>query len=226
MFRIVIILGFFFFTMGGPQPEGSPMAMELTSDGVNYYSTPNHANNVLDPVMRFISPFREAYRHCRAIALTQAPRVKPKPLPPKKEIIICLSNQELFRFEDGRIISSYPVSTGVPGHRTPAGDYAVYNMSPRAWSNKYECTMLHWMAITPDGMYGMHALKGTRYLRRLGRTASHGCIRLSHEDAETVYGWVEIGTLVTIVSEFDPEPYFYPPVEMIGPVEGFEPGIF
>ena len=226
MIRTMIILSFFLATMGGPQPVNDPMAMEFSADGIHLQSSVQYTTNQLHPVSKLVVTFRDAFRQCRALALTQAPTLKPRPVAPEKEVIICLGDQHLYRFEDGRIISSHPVSSGVPGHRTPTGDYGVYNQTVRAWSNKYECTMLHWMALTPDGMYGMHALKGTSYLRKLGRVASHGCVRLSHDDAELIYGWVEIGMPVTIVAEFDPEPYLMPPRNMIGPVDGFDPGIF
>jgi lipoprotein-anchoring transpeptidase ErfK/SrfK len=66
--------------------------------------------------------------------------------------------------------------------------------------------MPHWSAITADGQYGMHSLEGTSYLQYLGSVASHGCIRLSPEDATWLYDWVSIGTPVDIVDDYDEPP--------------------
>jgi len=121
---------------------------------------------------------------------------------PSNQIIVSLDDQTMFIFEGGRIIQRFLVSTGTWGHRTPTGNFQVRNQALRAYSEKYDAWMLHWMAITPNGAYGMHSLQGTSYLRRLGSVASHGCIRLSHEDAEWLYGWVESGTPVQIVDDF------------------------
>jgi hypothetical protein len=126
-----------------------------------------------------------------------------EPREPERSVIISLTDQMMWVFEDDSIIQRFPVSTGVPAHRTPTGSYRVHNKAPRAYSNRYECWMLQWQAITPDGMIGMHSLEGTSYLRRLGSVASHGCIRLSHENAQWLYDWSEIGTPVDIVADWE-----------------------
>lgn len=129
----------------------------------------------------------------------------------EKRILISLADQMMWVFENDEIVQRFLVSTGVPGHRTPTGRYSVCNRSPRAYSRRYECYMLQWMAITRDGLIGMHALEGHRYERLLGHVASHGCIRLSHVNAQWLYEWVEIGTPVEIVSDWEePAP---PPTE-------------
>jgi lipoprotein-anchoring transpeptidase ErfK/SrfK len=129
-----------------------------------------------------------------------------EPVEPEKHVLISLADQQMWIFEGNMIMQRFPVSTGVPGHRTPTGTYSVHNMSSRAYSNRYECWMLNWMAITGDGLFGMHALQGTSYLRHLGSVASHGCIRLSPENAEWLYGWVDIGTRVEIVADWEEPP--------------------
>ncbi len=125
------------------------------------------------------------------------------PEPPQKKVLISLADQGMWIFEGDNIIQQFDVSTGVPAHRTPTGSFQVWNKAPSAYSNRYECWMLQWMAITRDGLFGMHSLQGTSYLRRIGSVASHGCIRLRHEDADWLYGWTEIGTPVEIVDDWE-----------------------
>ncbi len=224
MIRIGVLIGLLIFALGTPQPiESSTDAGFAAPDAAIHPATSNLANN---PIIKYALAINDGLRRSYAVALTHRPVVKPRPAAPQKEIIVSLANQEMYRFEDGRIVKTHLVSTGVAGHRTPPGDYMVRNKSIKAWSNKYECSMLNWMAITPDGMFGIHGLTGNSYLRRLGHVASHGCIRLSRDDAQDIYSWADIGTPVTIVDEFDPVPYLKPPESMYGPARGLDPGIF
>jgi hypothetical protein len=63
--------------------------------------------------------------------------------------------------------------------------------------------MPYWMAITPDGKYGIHELpewpggykEGANHL---GRPVSHGCVRLGVGAAKTVYEWASEGTTVVV----------------------------
>jgi lipoprotein-anchoring transpeptidase ErfK/SrfK len=140
---------------------------------------------------------------CPQDLIGSTPSVEEKEEPPVKHIIISLADQKMWIFEDNKVVQRFPVSTGRPGHATPAGEYSVHSRSPKAWSRKYECYMLQWMSITSDGQIGMHALEGHSYERHLGHVASHGCIRLSHTNAQWLYEWVEIGIKVEIVSDYE-----------------------
>ena len=214
MIRSTIMLVLIFFLLGGPQPIAQPLSeMTLYPDTAKNTAIPTPENHERpDPLTRYVLLARYLFRQSCIQAAAMKRGDSTRPVEPVKEIIISLANQQLYRFEDGRIISTHPVSTGVAGHRTPTGDYAVRRKSPKAWSNKYECMMLNWMAITSDGQFGIHALEGKSYLRKLGKPASHGCIRLSHTDAKAMYEWSSIGTPVTIVADFDPAPYLPKPV--------------
>jgi len=117
-------------------------------------------------------------------------------------IIVNLAGQRIYECNvNGEVLRSEPVSTGTRGYDTPPGEYHVVNRAQKAYSQKYEAWMLHWMGITSDGGYGMHGLEGSSYERLLGRVASHGCIRLSRTYAEDLYGRIRIGLPVTIVND-------------------------
>jgi lipoprotein-anchoring transpeptidase ErfK/SrfK len=177
----------------------------VSSDGSSNAKPPSYASTIDDGAGNVIGAEESVQPSTvsdEIIDLT-APEVV---VEPEKHIIISLADQLLYVFEYGGIIQRFPVSTGRAGHSTPTGSYSVHSQALRAWSNKYECYMPHWMAITGDGQYGMHALEGTSYLAHLGSVASHGCIRLSPENATWLYGWVEIGTPVEIVDNYDEPP--------------------
>jgi lipoprotein-anchoring transpeptidase ErfK/SrfK len=78
----------------------------------------------------------------------------------------------------------------------------VYNKIPCPVSAAYNAQMPYWLEVVSGGSYGIHALdtwECPTYLENLGRPVSHGCIRLSPENARWLYGQVEIGTPVFVV---------------------------
>ncbi|MCB1217433.1 L,D-transpeptidase [bacterium] len=119
-------------------------------------------------------------------------------------LIVNIATQTIYECNiNGEVLNSSRTSTGAKGYDTPLGEYKVVNQARKAYSQKYESWMLHWMGITPDGAYGMHGLEGSSYERKLGSVASHGCVRLSREYAKDLYSRIKVGTPVYIVD--DPE---------------------
>jgi len=90
---------------------------------------------------------------------------------------------------------TWAVSTGRAGHRTPTGVYRPQRMYPLVYSAKYNnAPMPH--AIFFTGGYAIHATYETA---ALGRVASHGCVRLSPENATRLYELVKReGALIEI----------------------------
>lgn len=86
----------------------------------------------------------------------------------------------------------WDVSTGRKGYRTPTGQFQPYRMTKMHYSRKYDnAPMPH--SIFFHGGYAIHA---TDAVDKLGRPASHGCIRLSPQNAKWLYN---------LVKEFGPE---------------------
>ncbi len=120
-----------------------------------------------------------------------------------KYIDINLKSQVMTIFEDGSLVDAFVVSSGLAGMDTPKGEYTIHNKALRPWSKRYLLYMPYWMAITPDGKYGIHELpewpggykEGANHL---GRPVSHGCVRLGVGAAKTVYEWAPEGTTVIV----------------------------
>ncbi|PZQ83372.1 MAG: hypothetical protein DI549_08480 [Ancylobacter novellus] len=102
-----------------------------------------------------------------------------------------LSTQQMEIWVDGWRQHSWPVSTARKGYRTPVGTYQPQRMHRRYFSRKYDNAPMPY-AIFFNGGYAIH---GTKDVKRLGRPASHGCVRLSPANAATLF---------TLVSEFGP----------------------
>jgi hypothetical protein len=90
----------------------------------------------------------------------------------------------------------WAVSTGRPGHRTPTGVYRPQRMYKIAYSAKYD------NAPMPHSIFfrGGYAIHGTNAVGRLGRVASHGCIRLAPENAAALYSMVKQEGATIVIS--------------------------
>lgn len=120
-----------------------------------------------------------------------------------KYIDINIDAQIMTLFENGVLLDSYLVSSGLRGMDTPKGSFQIHNKHPRPWSKQYSLFMPFWMAITPDGKYGIHELPEwpggyKEGVNHLGIPVSHGCVRLGVGSANRVYEWAEIGIPVII----------------------------
>ncbi|HSH63265.1 MAG TPA: L,D-transpeptidase family protein [Methyloceanibacter sp.] len=94
------------------------------------------------------------------------------------------STQEMTVFVDGIERHSWPVSTGTRGYSTPSGDYTARSMNQIWYSKQWDdAPMPHAVFFTKRG----HAIHGTTEVKRLGRPASHGCVRLAPENAKTLF---------------------------------------
>ena len=98
------------------------------------------------------------------------------------------SKQKMTVFVDGAKRYQWPVSTGEAGYSTPSGTYTTSSMNEIWYSKQWDnAPMPHAVFFTKEG----HAIHGTNEVRRLGKPASHGCVRLSPENAATLYALVE-----------------------------------
>jgi len=100
----------------------------------------------------------------------------------------------VFHFSGGRLRGVFTCSTALPGYDLKAGSYRVYLKQRKHWSKKWEVWMPHSMFF-----HAGYALHATTVIRRLGRPASHGCIRLHPRDAGKLYSEVTVGTPVIVL---------------------------
>ncbi len=100
--------------------------------------------------------------------------------------LVDISQQEMVVAVDGKGVHRWPVSTARPGKRTPTGTYKPQFLSPRHRSSLYNGAPMPW-AIFFHGNYAIH---GTDQVKRLGRPASAGCVRLHPDHAKTLFQMV------------------------------------
>lgn len=138
---------------------------------------------------------------------TRTPRVEPTdevPIYPTEPPIIetgrwidvDLSNQVLYAYVDDTIVASFLVSTGTYLHPTVTGQYNIYV--------KYRYTDMkgegYYLPDVPYTMYFYqgYGIHGTYWHHNFGTPMSHGCINMRTEDAEWLFYWASVGTLVNI----------------------------
>ena len=144
--------------------------------------------------------------------------VKPgsESLQPKvKRIEVSKSSNELRAFDSsGNLVATYPTTVGSSFHPSPNDTLEVlavahdptYHFDPegRSWGPDEKLTIaagpnnpvgVVWIDLSRDG-YGIH---GTPEPRLIGKTSSHGCVRLTNWDARELGKAVDKGTTVTFL---------------------------
>lgn len=115
---------------------------------------------------------------------------------------------------EGRLVASYPASIGSARFPSPSGSMEVraiaatpkyyFDPSGRDWGPDKALTIAAgpnnpvgstWIDLTKEG-YGIH---GTPDPRLIGKTSSHGCVRLTNWDAAELSRAVAAGTVVVFV---------------------------
>jgi lipoprotein-anchoring transpeptidase ErfK/SrfK len=88
---------------------------------------------------------------------------------------------------EGVVQYTWPVSTGQVGYSTPSGLFTPFRMEKDHFSREWDdAPMPHSIFFTHQG----HAIHGSMHIGRLGTAASHGCVRLSPENASTLFALV------------------------------------
>ena len=106
----------------------------------------------------------------------------------KADVYITISkSQQVMYVETPEASFTWDVSTGRKGYTTPSGKFKPYLLRPIHYSSKYNnAPMPH--SIFFHGGYAIHA---TDAINKLGRPASHGCIRLHPKNARWLFRLVK-----------------------------------
>jgi lipoprotein-anchoring transpeptidase ErfK/SrfK len=155
------------------------------------------ANPGLDP---------EALWAGEQITIPSKDRLLPLPVVPNKRIVISISEQRLWAYQDGAQVAKHVISTGIDRSPTQPGVFQVQTHDPNAYASVWDLNMPNFLGIYeawPGFMNGIHGLPTLSNGRRLwanilGRPASYGCIILDLDAAEWLYNWAEEGVVVAI----------------------------
>jgi lipoprotein-anchoring transpeptidase ErfK/SrfK len=115
-----------------------------------------------------------------------------------KAIVVSVSKQRIFAFENGQLVRSHLVSTGLPATPTVLGDYKIYV--------KYTADDMsgpgYFLPQVPYTMYfyAGYAIHGTYWHNAFGREMSHGCVNLPVDESAWFFNWASVGTPVRVVA--------------------------
>jgi LysM repeat protein len=124
------------------------------------------------------------------------PAVPPPTITTGKQIVVDLSDQRVYAYENGVLVRNVLVSTGLWGTPTVSGDYRIYL--------KYDSQLMsgpgYYLPGVPWVMYFYQAysLHGTYWHSNFGQPMSHGCVNMPTSEAAWLYTWAPIGTPVRV----------------------------
>ncbi|MDP1546322.1 MAG: L,D-transpeptidase family protein [Anaerolineales bacterium] len=132
-------------------------------------------------------------------APTAAPYVPPQVVSGnggERWIDVDLSQQRLYAYEGDTLVNSFVVSTGTWQTPTVTGRYKV-------WIKLRSSSMSGPGYYLPDVPYIMYFYKGygihgTYWHNNFGTPMSHGCVNMTISDAEWVYNFSVVGTVVNV----------------------------
>lgn len=111
-------------------------------------------------------------------------------------IDVDLTQQMVYAYRGSELVNSFLVSTGTWEHPTITGQYNIYV--------KYEYTDMtgpgYYLPNVPYTMYFYkgYGLHGTYWHSNFGTPMSHGCVNLRTEDAQWLFDFASVGTLVNV----------------------------
>jgi hypothetical protein len=109
-------------------------------------------------------------------------------------ILIDKTMQRMTVTVDGQARYSWPVSTGMSGYETPVGAFTPSRLARQHFSREWDDAPMPFSIFFTDAG---HAIHGSQAVGRLGMPASHGCVRLSPQNAGTLFRLVSAEGLET-----------------------------
>ena len=120
---------------------------------------------------------------------------KAKTIPGPVQIVVSLPEQRLAVYKGGQKLATAPISSGTRSHPTPTGVFSILQKNRRHFSNLYGGAPMPFMQrITWSGI-ALHAG------RLPGYPASHGCIRLPHSFARSLFGTTKMNAHVVVTRQ-------------------------
>jgi len=100
---------------------------------------------------------------------------------------IDLSSQKMKVYQGNKLKHQWLVSTARKGYSTPVGRYKPQSLEKMHYSKLYHNSPMPYTVF----FSGNYAIHGTNSISRLGRKASHGCVRLHPKNAKVLYSMIQ-----------------------------------
>lgn len=121
--------------------------------------------------------------------------------PTGKSVVVDISEQRLSAFENGGVVNTFLISSGLPNYESPRGSFSITRKVYSKWYRGTNRDGSVWSY--PNTLYNMnftgpYYLHGTYWHNNFGKKMSHGCINIAYPNAEWLWNWSEIGTPVVV----------------------------
>ena len=115
---------------------------------------------------------------------------------PSKLIEANLAEQKVYLYDNDKLVRTIVISSGSKATPSLTGTYAVYAKAEKLdmRGEGYLAPNVPWVLMF-NGDYTIH---GNYWATSFGTPSSHGCIGMPVSEAEYLYNWTPIGTLVSI----------------------------
>ena len=126
----------------------------------------------------------------------------------KRLLLVSIPDHQLALIQDGQVRKIYPVAVGKATTPSPTGTFRIvarvvdptyYHEGKVVAPGPRNPLGNRWMGLDRKG-YGIH---GTNAPSSIGKSASHGCIRMAKRDLEELFAQVKVGDTVEIRGERD-----------------------
>ena len=121
-----------------------------------------------------------------------------------KRIVVDLSEQMLYAYEDEKLFMETEISTGLSDGPTPRGEFDIFYKTPSRYmqgpipgitTDEYDLPGVPWnLYFTRQGA----VIHGSYWHDKFGQKWSHGCVNLPPKVAEKLYRWTPEGASLTV----------------------------
>lgn len=160
------------------------------------------------PWVQQANPNLDGLRPGQTLVIPSPDEFLPLPVVENKRILLSISQQRLWAYEDGQLKWEWIISTGIEDSPTSPGVYQIQSHEPNAYAGNWDLWMPNFMGIyrpVPqvdfmNGFHGFPTRNGSNLLwtGNLGTPVTYGCILLSTENSALLYEWAEAGVVVVI----------------------------
>jgi lipoprotein-anchoring transpeptidase ErfK/SrfK len=130
---------------------------------------------------------------------------------PRKVVVVSIWHQQLWAYQDGRMLLDSLVTTGTPWDLpTPPGRFQILSKhSPFVFKSAWPEGDSHWFSDLPSAYVAFftgegHAIHDASYWRHVygpgtQNNGSHGCVNMPYDASRQVFYMLEIGTPVVVI---------------------------
>jgi lipoprotein-anchoring transpeptidase ErfK/SrfK len=127
---------------------------------------------------------------------------------PHKRIVVSISRQRVWVYENGQLLHEWVASTGINDSPTWPGIYQVILRERNAYAGNWDLWMPYFVGVYrpipgadfTNGFHGFPTRGGGQILweNSLGRRVTYGCILINNQNAAWLFNWAEEGVVVEI----------------------------